>query len=65
MLTPFLKSEPLTFADISSNDYIYNEADAVSCGAVIGKAVRRVAAMVRVTERSFTVVPEATMPSAF
>lgn len=65
MLTPFLKTEPMTFAEISSEEYIYNEATMSNYGAVIGKAVRRVAALVRVTERSFTTVPQSTMPSAF
>lgn len=65
MLTPFLNVAPLTFADISSEEYIYNEATVSNYGAVIGKAVRRVAALARVTERAFTTVPEAIRPSGF
>lgn len=65
MMTPFLNVAPLTFADISSEEYIYNEADVSNYGAVIGKAARRVAALVRVAERSFTTVPEAIRPSSF
>lgn len=65
MITPFLSSAELTFADVSSRETIYNEAGMNSYGTVIGKAARRVAAMARVAERSFARFPEAIRPIAF
>lgn len=65
MTTPFLSASPLTFADISSGEYIYNEASMNGRGAVIGKAARRVAALARVVERSFSRFPEVVRPASF
>ncbi len=65
MTTPFLSTSPLTFADISSTESIYNEASMNGRGAVIGKAARRVAALARVVERSFSRFPDVVRPAAF
>lgn len=65
MITPFLSSTELTFADVFTTEAIYNEANMNACGAVIGKAARRVAAMARVAERSFARFPESVRPVAF
>lgn len=65
MITPFLSTESLSFADISRAAAIYNEASMNGRGAVIGKAARRVAAMARVAERSFSRFPEVVRPVAF
>lgn len=65
MITPFLSTAELTFADVSATAAIYNEASMNGRGTVIGKAARRVAAMARVAERSFSRFPEVVRPVAF
>ncbi|MDR3409904.1 MAG: hypothetical protein P4L87_03000 [Formivibrio sp.] len=65
MNTPFLNSSAMTFADVSSFTGIYNEASMNGRGAVVGKAARRVAAMARVVERSFSRMSEVVRPAAF
>lgn len=65
MITPFMSNVALTFADISNIEGIYNEASMNGRSVIIGKAARRVSAMARVAERSFSRFPEVVRPVAF
>lgn len=64
-MTIFSNYSPMTFADISGEEYIYNEAGVSAGGTVIGKAARRVAAMARIIERSFSISQDPMRPMSF